>query len=695
MSLNRTRPNETREPEFVELPDGRKRLVRFFALPNGTNITDGLVQAWGTADAGPATGTTAGFAGLRLVDQRLVKINEQSFWQATFEEIPATAEVQVGGNTTLKLTDGRTGYEAEFLQFSAGTYTPGTVGTTTAPGDANAFLQKEEATSDGTLRRIKRTYIYAGTIRTSTEFKNNGLLELRTIVSVKTVPSTPGGFTLVSTQADPSAGLPVYTYTFAQGVGEISRSVDYSQSGDQGTTGITRTTIRYLVAPAGTIQPTTLSGSVLVGQDVSEQDGHRVWVTTWAKGIGEISRSVDYSQSGDQGTTGITRTTIRYLVAPAGTIQPTSLSGSVLVGQDVSEQDGHRVWVTQWAKGIGEISRSVDYSQSSDQGTTGITRTTIRYLVAPAGTIQPTTLSGSVLVGQDVSEQAGHRVWVTTWAKGIGEISRSIDYSQSSDEGTTGITRTTIRYLVAPAGTIQPTTLSGSVLVGQDVSEQDGHRVWVTTWVKGLGAAGVGIRVREDSSIVYTVTDFAASATTPAYPGSGTAYLVQLDQEPNSGYFVNRATYIKLPPDYTRPIQVEFRKPGLIVAANPPTITPPCSLDLIGTETVSYSTSQNAAVVYKISSYCSVYEIYKRSLDGAEFSKVDDTPGYLGSSTLVGTNTVYRGISVLSFNVTVSASSPTTLPTGVQTVRVGCEKYLTATNGTVIWRNSTVTADVT
>jgi hypothetical protein len=284
---------------------------------------------------------------------------------------------------------------------------------------------------------------------------------------------------------------------------------------------------------------------------------------------------------------------------------------------------------------------------------------------------------------------------VTQWAKGIGEISRCIDYSQSSDQGTTGITRTTIRYLVAPAGTIQPTTLSGSVLVGQDVSEQDGHRIWTTTWVKGLGAAGISIRVREDSSIIYTVTDFAASATTPAYPGSGTAYLVQLDQEPNSGYFVNRATYIKLPPDYTRPIQVEFRKPGLIVAANPPTITPPCSLDLIGTETVSYSTSQNAAVVYKISSYCSVYEIYKRSLDGAEFSKVDDTPGYLGSSTLVGTNTVYRGISVLSFNVTVSASSPTTLPTGVQTVRVECEKYLTATNGTVIWRNSTVTADVT
>ena len=78
MSLQRTRPNENRTPAFIELPDGRKRLVRYFDLPNGTNLTDALVEAYGTLDVGPATGTTAGFAGLRLVDQRLLKVNEVS-----------------------------------------------------------------------------------------------------------------------------------------------------------------------------------------------------------------------------------------------------------------------------------------------------------------------------------------------------------------------------------------------------------------------------------------------------------------------------------------------------------------------------------------------------------------------------------------------------------------------------------------
>jgi len=423
MSLNRTRPNENRTPEFIELPDGRKRLTRFFALPNGANLTDALVEAYGTVDVGPATGTTAGFAGLRLVDQRLVKINEESFWQKTYEELPATAELQVGGattgNTTLKLPDGRTAYEAEFLQLVAGTYTPGTVGTTTAPGDTSAYLQKEEATNDGTLRRIKRSYVGAGTIQTSDETKHDGALLLRTIVSVKTVPSTPADYTLISTRDDPSGGLPVYTYTFAKGTGEISREIDYSQTSDQGVTGITRTTIRYLTFPDAAVSPSSLAGSVLTGKSSSESDGHRIWTTTWAKGTGTISTQNETKNNG-----ALLLRTVRALGAA-----PSTPSGYALTSTDSTEQDGFTIYTYGFAQGSGEISRSVDYSQSSDFGATGVTRTTIRHLTPTATTSDPTTLSGSVKVGEDKSESEGHRIWTITYAKGTGLVTDDTDYS--------------------------------------------------------------------------------------------------------------------------------------------------------------------------------------------------------------------------------------------------------------------------
>ena len=424
MSLQRTRPNENRTPEFIELPDGRKRLVRYFDLPNGTNLTDALVEAYGTLDVGPATGTTAGFAGLRLVDQRLLKVNEVSYWQKTFEELPATAELQIGGattgNTTLLLPDGRTGYEAEFLQLVAGTYVPGTVGTTTAPGDAAAYLQKEEATSDGTLRRIKRSYVRAGVIQVSDETKNNGALLQRTIVSVKTVPTTPTGYTLIATRTDPADGLVVYTYTYAKGTGEISRSVDYSQSINGGTTGLTRTTIRYLVAPSFPMLPATLSSAVNVGRDYAEQDGHGIWTTTWASGTGTVSTQDETKNNGAL----LTRT-IRALGSA-----PATPSGYTPISTDEAFQDGFAVYTSTFANGTGEISRSVDYSQSDDQGVSGVTRTTIRYLTTASVSTDPTTLSGSVKISQDMAEQNGHRIWTIGYAKGTGTVVNDVSIKE-------------------------------------------------------------------------------------------------------------------------------------------------------------------------------------------------------------------------------------------------------------------------
>lgn len=526
MSLNRTRPNETRTPEFQELPDGRKRLTRFFDLPNGTNITDALVEAWGTADAGPATGPTAGFANLRLVDQRLDKINEVSFYIKVYEELSATAEQQVGANTVIKLDDGRTAIQAEFLQFSSASATPGTVGADTAPGDTSAFLQREEVANDGALRRIKRTYVYAGTISQNDETKHNGGLLLRTIVSVKDAPSTPSGYTLISAADNPKNGLPVHTYTFAKGAGVISQDDNTSNNGAL----LTRTT-RYLTVP-GASNPiaTPPSGYTLTAADFSDQDGYRIWTVSYAQGSGEISRTIDYSQSVNQGTAGITRTTIRYLVAPSATVQPTTLSGSVEVGREFSEADGHRIWTTTWAKGTGEISTSDD---TKNNGMLHIR--TIRSL----GTA-PSTPSGYVLTGTASTIEAGYTVYSYSFAAGDGEISRSTDYINSIDAGATGgITRVSIRYLTDPSTDMRPASLSGYVLASKEVQEVDGHRIWSTTWAKGIGTASESKTIHNGGKLViYNRLGLDSAPTAPSATIGGTVTLISQDQRKESGYLV-------------------------------------------------------------------------------------------------------------------------------------------------------------
>lgn len=505
-------------PTVEKLPDGRQQAtfaytVREWVGRTQAEITAEIWLAWGTVAPGD-------FTALRLVKQTLQGLEPDKTGGIpllrVFEEIPASAEVQVGEDTiTYDETGGKT-IVAEFLQFSSAAYAPGTIGTTTAPSDASLYLQNADAQDDGTLRRIKRTYVDAGTLSTSDETRNNGALLLRTITSVKTAPATPSGYTLVSTAEKNPDGVPVYTYTFAKGTGRISREDTQRNNGY-----LLLATIRYISVPGtlgtgGTSPITAPSGYTLVSESYQEADGHRIWSANYAKGVGEISREIDYAQSTDQGTTGITRTTIRYLVAPAATIQPTTLSGSVLVSQSVSEADGHRVWTTQWAKGTGEVSRE---TRTGNNG--ALLRLSISYLTAPAAAEPtPTSISGYTKINVGKREADGHLAWSLDYAQGVGEISRDIDYSQSSDEGATGLTRTTIRYLVAPAGTIQPTTLSGSVLIRQSVSEEDGHRVWTTVWAKGTGTIRESTSYRNNGKLtVYRKTAIGAAPSAPTITG--------------------------------------------------------------------------------------------------------------------------------------------------------------------------------
>lgn len=545
-------------PLEEKLPDGRRRCTFQYKVREWVGRTQAEITAsvWLTAgSAGPGD-----FSDLRLL-QQILKGDEPNKDGSLpllriYEEIPATAEVQIGGattgNTMIALEDGRTAIVAEFLQLAAGTYVPGTVDTTTAPGDASAFLQKAEMTHDGTLRRIKRTYVYAGQLSQTDETKHNGALLVRTLVYVKTVPSTPAGYTLITARADPVNGIPVYTYTFAQGTGEISRDIDWSQGAapNAETLGVTKTTIRYLVGPTISVQPTSLAGSVEISRSVVEQDGYRIWTTVWAKGAGLVITTDELSNGGKL---------VKYRrvalgsapSAPASTIAGTVTS----IGTGYREEAGFKVYDYTWAEGVGEISRSDGFSQSSDQGTSGVYRVTIRKIVAAGGTVSPAVLAGYTSNGFSYVDQDGYRIWTTEWVKGTGEISRAytnaqggpVDFNPAAPTSSIGPVRCTIRHLTASTVTTDPTTRPTSfVRLSIDHEERDGYRIWTVEF--GYGAGLVLDTVQRKHNDKLRIYHKVALGTAPTIPSGAdtlgsTVMLLDSGAKKDNGYTVYDYTW--------------------------------------------------------------------------------------------------------------------------------------------------------
>ena len=244
-----------------------------------------------------------------------------------------------------KLQDGRKRL-TRFISFKQNSEFPAEMGINY--GDVDAFSSPPSGWSNLRLAKIEAdstpanngagnepvivlTYEEPGTVKQVDETRNNGGLLLRTITSFYDTPSTPSGYTLVDTSTDNLNGYAYKTYTFAKGAGEVSRFIDYGQSDDQGTTGVTKTTIRYLVVPGASVQPTSLSGSVEIGRNMEEGDGYRIWSTTWAKGTGLVAVEIGARQDGLREVTNVS---LGSRSAPSG----------IVIRDDYREADGYTIY---------------------------------------------------------------------------------------------------------------------------------------------------------------------------------------------------------------------------------------------------------------------------------------------------------------------------------------------------------------
>lgn len=598
MNLTYTRPGELRKPDVEVLPDGRIRITRYIAAGHGDRDYSEVTESVGTADSGLATAL--------LVKRGMAQINGKDAIVKTYEVRNASSETLVGLPDVQYTESGQKTMVYDYIQMSSGTYTPGTIGTTTAPGDANCVLRTEQTEDDGTTRQIRRVFINKGLLQQVDETKNNGALLLKTFVYLNDapVPNPPTGYTLISQRTENPNGLETTTYVYAKGSGQISQDDTTSNNG-----ALLRRTIRHITAPSAANPIATPSGYTLIEEAYQDSDGHRIWTASYAKGTGEIAREIDYNNSGDQGTTGITRTTIRYLVVPSATVQPTTLAGSVEVGRSFQDADGHRIWTTVWANGTGQISYEARYSQSTDQGTTGVTVITIRHLTAISVNVNPiTTPAGTALISEEKSDNDGYRIWTAiyakgtgtvssttdtreggklviyrkssigvaptaptatiggtvtlindssrndsgyviyerTWAEGLGEVNRDTRYIQSSDLGTTGATVITIRYLSALSVVSNPiTTPVGTVLVNETKDSQDGYTVWNAVYAKGTGTVVTDVDIRNSGKLkIHHRVALGSAPSTPSVTIVGaTMNVVSQNQRNDSGYVVYDYTW--------------------------------------------------------------------------------------------------------------------------------------------------------
>ncbi len=347
-------PDQAKKPLADVLPDGRKRLTRYFQLTATGGVPPRLDLAPGTADEW--TDAPTGWTGLlltykKLEDDLAPKGNDtRPILTLIFEQIAATGETQVGDpDITFDQYNNKI-VTLRWVQFSSTTATSQTVGTTAAPSpNATAILKEEVATDDGTLRQITRVYTTGGIMSDVQELRFGGKVVTRTIVSLNQIPSTPAGFTLVGPGVVYVRGLPLYTYQYAAAAGAggvpgtggvISyeyynaqgAAVDFNPAAPNTADGATRATIRYVSTPSITANPiTTPTGFVLVGIERSEETGYVLWTGTYYRGDGLVQQDISTRQDGLREVTNLSLGT---RVPPSG----------IVIQDDYKNGDGFTVY---------------------------------------------------------------------------------------------------------------------------------------------------------------------------------------------------------------------------------------------------------------------------------------------------------------------------------------------------------------
>lgn len=434
---------------------------------------------------------------------------------------------------------------------------------------SGALISTETDEQDGFVLTTKRYASGTGTIFDREQTRHNGALTIRTIRSIGTAPVKPEGFASIGTEVSEADGYKLYESVFASGAGQISSSAEERNGGV-----LTITTEIWLTAPDDEAGPEAITGEF--DRAYREEDGYRLWTIRGASGTGEIGKSESEELDG-----AITYTTVRSIgptrVAAANefdfghekreghtlwtstgiTINTADLDPLVekrhggkltitttrkinakpaAIGAEIShrvrEQRGYTLHEVVGVAGDGEIGRDVSFRQSADEGATGVTITRIRHLTALTADTDPTSLAGSVKIGEDKQDADGHRIWTVTYAKGTGTVS---DETQLRNNGKLKIR--TIRAINA-----EPETPEGFTPIGTDTQKADGYTIYSARFAQGDGLIQDDKERRNNGKLVlYTRQQLAPTATDPATPAAtigGTVVEIERRENEADGYVI-------------------------------------------------------------------------------------------------------------------------------------------------------------
>jgi hypothetical protein len=299
---------------------------------------------------------------------------------------------------------------------------------------AGAFTKEALVREEDGYLLYSTTYISGqGEVGRSTDSKYNGTLTVTSVTSINETPTESGA--LISASVQQGEYGTVYTYTYADGTGEIGTSVD--QKYNNTLTLTTKTSLNGVPSEDG----------ALIRADQRETDYGTIYTYTFADGEGEIGRTVENKYDGNLILTTVT------------SLNEVPDEDGYLFRSDSSNSDYGTIYTYTFADGEGMIAES-----ESEKYLGKLKIKSETYLNDPTAAVP----SGYTLISQDSKDGDFGVITTITSAEGDGEISNN---EEVRNDGS-------IINIFTILGNTPPTEPAGSYLMETSYQAADGYDIY-------------------------------------------------------------------------------------------------------------------------------------------------------------------------------------------------------------------------
>lgn len=313
-----------------------------------------------------------------------------------------------------------------------------TIGADPVTPDGYLLASKKESDFEG-FQTNQFTFLKPSILSRNIDTRNQGNLKIETVESFDLDPTSTINGVLISEKVSDVEGIPTNQNVYAEGSGEVSRTIETRNNG-----ALTITTVESL-GEAGN------ADGIEIEETTREQDGYTLFRNIFADGDGEVSRTTEKRNQGK-----LTVTTVEAL-GSAGT------ATGVEIEATTREQDGYTLFRNVFANGTGEVSRTVE---TRNQGK--LTITTVEALGSAGSAI-------GVEIESTTREQDGYTLFRNVFADGQGEVSRTVEKRIENV-----LTITTVEAL-GSAGS------ATGIEIEATTREQDGYTLFRNVFADGKG----------------------------------------------------------------------------------------------------------------------------------------------------------------------------------------------------------------